>query len=320
MSELSDERLELLAQAASLYFEDGLNQGEIAEQLGVSRASVSRLVAEARELGVVEIRINFPLARNTELERALAARFALDAVYVLSSKTIVPDHILNRLGRLASQHLQTRILPGAIVALSWGTAVFETVQSVRRRPVERLRVVQVIGAAGSNNPRIDGPDLARQLAERLGGEYHYLHAPLLVESPFVRDTLLNDPRMQRTIELARQANVALVGIGSTQPEISPLVRAGYLSVAEEEELSRMGAVGDFCGYHIDQHGAPVDSPVNRRVVGIALADLREIPHVIGVAGGAAKAPTILAVLRGELIDVLVTDDRAAQEVLRLSGS
>jgi deoxyribonucleoside regulator len=317
MSDLSDDRRELLAQAANLYFEDGLNQGDIAEQLGVSRASVSRLLAEARQLGVVEIRINFPLTRNSELESALAEQFGLSMVYVLSTKSILPEHILGRLGRLASQHLQARLQPGMIVALSWGTAVFETVQAMRRRAVDGLQVVQVIGAAGSGNPRIDGPDLARELAERLNGEYHYLHAPLLVENSFVRDTLLNDPRMQRTLELARKANVALVGIGSTQPEISPLVRAGYLTSAQGEELARLGAVGDFCGYHIDQQGELVDSPVNQRVVGITLSDLREIPLVIGVAGGAIKAPTMLGVLRGELIDVLVTDDQAAQEVLRL---
>jgi deoxyribonucleoside regulator len=314
---VSEERLELLAQAASLYFDQGLNQADIADQLGVSRASVSRLLNEARDLGVVEIRVNFPLTRVATLERALSEQFKLQAVYVLSTKTILPEHVLGRLGRLASQHLQARLQPNAIVALSWGTAVFETVQATRRRPVDGLKVVQVIGAAGSSNPLIDGPDLARQLAERLGGQYFYLHAPLLVESSFIRDTLLADARMQQTLALARQATTALVGIGSIQPEISPLLRAGFISVEEEQELARAGAVGDFCGYHIDMGGTLVDMPINRRVVGITLDELRAIPQVIGVAGGLAKAPTILGVLRGGLINVLVTDDHAAQEVLRL---
>jgi deoxyribonucleoside regulator len=319
MNELSEERLELLAQAASLYFDQGLNQGDIAEQLGVSRASVSRLLTEARELGVVEIRINFPLTRDGDLESQLRRRFGLQGVYVLNTSAIVPEHVLGRLGRLASQHLQTRIQPGSIIALSWGTAVFETVQAVRRRPVERVKVVQVIGAVGSLNPLIDGPDLARQLAERVGGQYYYLHAPLLVESSHLRDTLLGDVHMQQTLELARQATTALVGIGSTQPEISPLVRAGYVSVEEEREIARRGAIGDFCGYHIDISGALADIALNQRVIGITLDDLRKIPQVIGVAGGVAKARTILAVLRGSLIDVLVTDDLAAQEVLRLDS-
>ncbi len=320
MNELSDERFELLAQVANLYFEQGQNQNEIAEQLQVSRSSVSRLLAEARELGVVEIRINYPLARDAALEHALAERFRLDAIYVLSTRSIVPTQMLGRLGRLASAHLHNRIGDGSVVALSWGTAVFETIQAMRRRRLNDVKVVQVIGAAGSSNPRIDGPDLARQLAERLGGQYFYLHAPLLVENPQVRAALLEDQHVRATLGLARQARIALVGVGSTDPEVAPMVRAGYLSQQEEREIARLGAVGDFCGYHIDAEGRVLDIPINQRVVGIPIEDLRAIPHVVGVAGGEIKAPTILAVLRGRLIDALITDDQAARAVLQLEGA
>jgi deoxyribonucleoside regulator len=314
----SEERISMLAQVASLYFEQGLNQGDIADQFGISRASVSRLLAEARELGVVEIRINFPLARNTELEQTLAARFALQAVYVLNTQDMPPERVLGRLGRLASDYLQPRIGESSIVALSWGSAIYETVQAFRRRQLPNVRVVQVIGASGSKNPLIDGPDLARQLAERLGGQYYYLHAPLIVENTYVRDTLLADAQLQQTLELGRQAQLALVGIGSTRPDISPLMRAGYLTEEQQREISAAGAVGDFCGYNLDDHGRLLDIPINRRVIGITLADLRAIPCVVGVAGGAIKAPTILGVLRGELVDVLIIDDSAAREVLRLT--
>jgi DNA-binding transcriptional regulator LsrR (DeoR family) len=318
MHNYPEERIELLAQVASLYFEQGLNQADIAEQLGVSRASISRLISEAREQGIVEIRINYPLARDAELEQALSERFPLQMVYVLNTKTLVADHVLSRLGRLASLHLQSRINGGSTVAVSWGTAVFETVQAMRRRQLQDLKVVQVIGATASSNPLIDGPDLARQLAERLGGQYFYLHAPLVVENSYVRDTLLSDPRVQQTLELARQAQLAIVGIGSTQPEVSPFIRAGFLSEQEQRDIAKSGAVGDFCGYHIDAVGALADVPINTRVVGITLDDLRGIPQVVGVAGGVVKAPTILGVLRGRLVHVLVTDDQAAREVLRLS--
>jgi DNA-binding transcriptional regulator LsrR (DeoR family) len=108
-----------------------------------------------------------------------------------------------------------------------------------------------------------------------------------------------------------------VGIGSTQPEISPLMRAGYLTEEQQQEIRQAGAVGDFCGYNLDIYGRLLDIPINQRVIGITLDDLRAIPCVVGVAGGAIKAPSILGVLRGELVDVLITDDRAAREVLRL---
>jgi deoxyribonucleoside regulator len=318
MNDISEERVELLAQVANLYFEHGRNQNEIADQLQISRSSVSRLLAEARELGIVEIRINFPLARDVALEEAIAQRFDLNAVYVLNTKNIVQTHILGRLGRLASSHLQGRITDDTTIALSWGTAVFETVQAMRRRQASDVKVVQVIGAAGSSNPLIDGPDLARQLAERLGGQYHYLHAPLIVENSYVRETLLSDIRVKRTLEMARLAQVALVGIGTITPEVSPLVRAGYLTEEEAIGVMEAGAVGDFCGYHIDIQGNVLDIPLNHRVLGISVEDIRSIPHIVGVAGGIVKAPTILGVLRKKLVDVLVTDDHAAREVLRRS--
>lgn len=319
MNNLSDERIELLAQVANLYYEQGLGQTEIADQLQVSRSSVSRLLSEARETGVVEIRINFPLTRDHELEQALLADYSLEAAYVLNTKSISAVQSMGRLARLASSHLQTAITNDMIVGLSWGNAVLETIQAIRRRQSSGIQVVQVIGAAGANDPRIDGPDLARQLAERLGGQYFYLNAPLIVEDSYVREGILGDQRIRKTLDLARRANILLVGIGSTNPQYSALLRAGYITEEELHMISSAGAVGDFCGYHIDIHGTVVETLINKRVVGISLDNVRAIPQVVGVARGLTKAPTILGTLRGGLVNVLVTDDETTREVLRLAS-
>ena len=180
-----------------------------------------------------------------------------------------------------------------------------------------ITVVQMIGAVGMGDPLIDGPDLARFLAVVYGGEYRYLHAPLIVESQRVQEAFHQELMIQETLELARRAETALVGIGSLNPHESSLKRAGYLDETDLAELSSQGAVGDICARHYDSSGGVLDIELNRRIVGIELDELRKIDRVIAVAGGEGKAEAIKGALRGGYVDVLVTDDLAAQRVLEL---
>jgi DNA-binding transcriptional regulator LsrR (DeoR family) len=138
-----------------------------------------------------------------------------------------------------------------------------------------------------------------------------------VESEAVRLALLQERNIRETMELAAQAHVALVGIGSVVPQVSSLIRAGYLTEGQLSEVAAHGAVGDICARHFDSHGRILDLPINRRIVGIDISVLHRIPWVVGVAGGLAKAPAILGALRGRHVNVLITDDAAAREVLHL---
>jgi DNA-binding transcriptional regulator LsrR (DeoR family) len=180
-----------------------------------------------------------------------------------------------------------------------------------------ITVVQMVGAVGKGDPLVDGPDLARQLANVYGGEYRYLHAPLIVEDVRTREALLQEPRIRETLELARRADVALVGIGTPHPEVSSLLRAGYLDEEAIARLRERGVVGDVCARQYDAQGQPADVELNRRVVGVELEALHRMEQVIGVAGGEAKAGAILGALRGGHVHVLVTDDVAAEKVLAL---
>src|SRR5690606_8194418 len=152
------------------------------------------------------------------------------------------------------------------------------------------RVVQFIGAIGRGNRLIDGPELARNVATTLGAEYHYLHAPLVVASEAACRSLLAERTVAETLALARQSDIALVGIGSTSPSVSSLIRAGYLTEAELSAIEAEGAVGDICARHFDINGEILDIEINRRIVGISPEDLKAVPEVIAVAGGLLKAP------------------------------
>ena len=310
-----NDHTDLLAQVARLYYEDNLTQAEIARRIDVSRSTVSRLLDEAREAGVIEVIIHYPWKSDPELERQLESVFGLQRACVLAGRGQPYQEILRGLGVLAARYLEGVLEEDSVLGISWGTAVHSTAQALR--PVRRLpiTVVQMIGAVGTGDPLIDGPDLARLLANIYGGEYRYLHAPLLVESSDLRNALLQEPRIRETLSASRGADIALVGIGSLVPEFSSLLRAGYLDRKSLSQLRARGAAGDICARHYDVMGKVMDIDLNRRIVGIELEDLHKIDQVIGVAGGEAKAESILGALRGSHVNVLVTDDLAARRIL-----
>ncbi len=308
----SDERL---AQVATLYYERGMRQSEIAEQLGESRSNVSRLLAEARRRGVVEIRIHRPLSLDEGLADELRRRFGLrDALVLVDGE----EDALRRVGEVGARFLERSLDEIAVLAISWGTALREVVDALgrRRRPIE---VVQMIGGVGGGASNVDGTELARRFADALGGSCDYLHAPLLADNEETARRVLHESSVRRVLEKAARADAALVGIGALDPALSSLVRAGYLDEHDLRRLRRDGAVGDVCGRHFDADGCPSDVELNRRVVGLDLETLHRIPLVIGVAAGRAKAEAILGALRGGHLGVLVTDSAAATEVLSLEA-
>jgi DNA-binding transcriptional regulator LsrR (DeoR family) len=309
------DRTELLAQVASLYYEENLTQAEVARRVNTSRSTVSRLLREARDAGIVEITVHHRYGTDAALEKELIARFGLRGARVLSGKGRPYEDILRGLGVVAARYMEGIVDESAIVGISWGTSIYSTVQAMQPDREMPLTVVQMAGAASASNPQIDGPGLAMLLANKYGGEYHYLHAPLLVEEARVREALLQEPGIRDTLALARKADIALLGIGSVIPEVSSLFRVGYLDREALTKLQEQGVVGDICGQHFDAHGRTEGIALNRRVIGVDLSVFKDVAHVVAVAGGRAKADCILGALRGGHIKVLVTDDQAARAVL-----
>jgi len=308
-------RDEVLPQVASLYYEQGLTQAQIARQVGVSRSTVSRAIQEARDSGLVEIIVHYPWKQAPEVEQALMDRYQLRQAKVLTGVERSYEEMLRGLGVLAARYLHEILFDGAILGISWGMAVYWTVRALEPRRRLNLTVVQMVGAVGEGDPFIDGPDLARLLASIYGGESRYLHAPLIVEDAHTRDVLLQEPRIRETLALARRADIALVGIGAPKEDIYSMLRAGYVSQGDLVELRSLGVVGDVCARPYDIDGQAMDLQLTRRIVGVELRDLRGIEYVVGVAGGETKAEAIVGALRGRHINVLVTDEAAARAVL-----
>jgi DNA-binding transcriptional regulator LsrR (DeoR family) len=306
----------LLARAARLYFVEDRSQDDVAAILGTTRSNVSRMLKQAKDLGIVEIRIVDPARRDHELELALRDRFPLVDARVLE---VAPDtDVLPGVGRLAVRWLDETLRDGQVVALSWGQALeamVDAVDGLSRRDVE---VVQLVGGLSSLDSAATGQELVRELSERMGARHRYLHAPALFGSAEALAMLLRERSIAAALDAAKRADLAMVGIGTPGIGSSEaLLTALALTPGERAAFDAAGPVGDVCGRYYDLAGREVGGAVGERVLAVTLDDLRAIPTVAGIAAGREKAPGILGALHGRIIDVLVCDQQAARAVLNL---
>jgi len=306
---------DMLVGAARMYYEQRLTQAEIGRQLNTSRSSVSRLLQEARERGVVRIFINYPWKRDYELEQNLLHTFNLKDVRVLQTSDATADP-LEGIGALAAEYLDGFIIDGMVLGVSYGRSVAATISRVS--PIRRdITVVQILGALGAGNPLVEGPDLVRELANTYGAEYFYLFTHLIVEDPRTRDLLIQEPRVREVLEMGRRSDAVLVGIGGHTSAASSLIWTGYLDESELVAIKRIGSVGHLCAQFFDIAGNLIDTELHHRVISIGIQALKNVETVIGVAGTEDKAEAIFGALKGQYINVLITDDQAAHKIIEI---
>lgn len=315
----------LLADVARRYYLEDLTQEQIARGLGVSRSNVSRMLKEARERGLVEIRIHHPLRRLADLEASLSEALELRECLVLAAPGAAPGMgddpppaVAPQIGALAARYLQERIVDGNVLGVGWGSTVYHVATSDHLRRKAGTAVVQLMGSMGGATPDIDGAQIAGRLGRALGGRVYLLHAPMVVAEAAVRTGLLRDPHIRATLEMARRADVLLVSVGAVT-RASGIYRAGYLSDADLEYIQGQGAVGDICGSYYKRDGSPCSLELEERTIAATAEAMRRAPLRVGVGWGVAKALPSLGAVRAGLINVLIVDEDAAREVLREIG-
>jgi len=314
--ELTWDDHELLARIAHRSYIDGHTQEEIAQEFGLSRPKVQRLLERARQAGVVDIHIEAPPGLNLELEAQLVEAFRLSDAIVSASRAD-PDAQREAVARSAARYLERRLKDGQVIAVSHGRDTGDVPRFFR--PTRRLDVTFASAMGGS--PRVDNPtnpnEICRSLADRSGGRAAALYAPAYVESVEMRDRLLEQEAVAHTLDLAARADVALVGIGGTDDGCT-MVRTGCLSLEEIAWLRDQGAVGDVLGNYVDAGGTVIAAPHSQRLIALSIDDLLRIETVVAVASESEKPPAISGVLRSGVIDVLIVDEGNARAVLDLA--
>lgn len=308
----SDE-LRLIARVARMYHLDEMKQSEIAARIRVSQAGISRLLRRAREEGVVRISVDAPSGTYPELEERLARRFGLTEMVVAECAEDREEQILSRIGEAAAQYLEATLQPGEVIGISsWSESLLRMVDNLDPgRRAQASRVVQILGGMGNPSVQRHATALTTRLARLTGAEPMLLATQGIAGSVEAQQVLLAEPYVASTVAEFGRITMALVGVGGIEPS-KLLADSGNVFTSEElDALVALHAVGDLCLHFFDEAGRPIRSPVEGRVIGITLEQLRAIPRVVAVAGGARKHAALLGVLRGRLIDVLVTDQFTA---------
>lgn len=309
------EKWYLLSAVASLYYNSELTQDEIAKRYYTSRSKISRMLKEARELGIVEIRIRDPWENNQVMEKKLMELFPLKHVRVVSVRERNLSLVLQKLGKAAAYHLDSVVNSDTVLGVSWGNTVYHTVRAVKTTKSLPLTVVPIMGGIGVENPERDSLNFSKELAEAYGGKYYYIYAPLFVRTKELKESLMEEDNIRDVLEIARSANVILTSVGTMVHK----TWKHYVSSSMLECLEQQGAVGHIGGHFFNREGEELYSELSDRLIGITMNDFRKAEEVICVSGMEEKAEAMVGVLRSGCVTTLITDEFAAGKVLELAG-
>jgi len=307
-----DPRDHLLVQVAKMYFQLQRTQAEIAQALGLTRWQVGRLLAEARETGVVRIEIAPRAGRLPDLEAALQRGFSLrDAVVVPSAGDDAVT--FGAVAQAAASWLVGLQPRQALIGVSWGRTMAAVARALPQGWNPGVQIVLVNGATAL---RVTSPGIgavAEAFAQTAGGQAVLLPAPAILGRAETCAALEADPVIAAGLDLARKAPVVMFGMGAMEGSV--LAASGYVSDKGITDLVTKGAVGDILGRFLDAQGRIVDAALDARTLGLRPAALVAKPRAVGVVSGKAKQAIALASLRARLVSVLVTDEETARFLL-----
>lgn len=304
------ERRAFLVEVARLHYEYGLNQESIAKRFSVSRSTISRALSEAQEVGIVQVTVTEPVARELQLSLALRERYGI-SVHV--GMRLADDGPITAAARAAARLVERITAAGHLtLAASWGRTLAATARLMRSRRPSDLTVVDAIGHA-SGTELAPAIEVTRALAAALGTEAIHVPSPAFADSVDSLEFLLASQPVAHALGLARAADVTLVSVGVVGEE-SLLRREDLLSSEMMRDLIDRGARGEILGHYFDAAGDEI-APLSLLPVGLSLDDLRSARRVIAVAGGETKAASVRAAIAGDIIDELVADNELAESLL-----
>ncbi|MFZ6029234.1 MAG: sugar-binding transcriptional regulator [Chloroflexota bacterium] len=310
------DELRLIARVARMYYEWDMRQSEIARQLDLSQATVSRLLSRSKEEGIIRISVNLPGGVYTELEETLVKKYSLRDAIVVDSLDDNEKLIQRDLGAATAYYLESAIRPNEVIGISsWSATLLAVVDSLHSLPKKPgVKVVQILGGVGNPAVEAHATRLTSRMAQLISGDAVYLPVAGILATEAARDVLMADEVTQQAIRLFDQVTTALVGIGALDP--SPLLaQSGNIFSPQELNLLRQKkAVGDILVRFFDQNGDLVETGLEKRVISMDLAQLSKVNRAVGVAGSSRKYAGILGALRGRWINILVTDRFTAERL------
>lgn len=311
------ETASLRLRAAWLYYNQGLTQKDVAEQLGISRTTVIRLLDEAMRRSEVQIWINEGIDDCVELA------IKLERIYGLDEAIVVPapaggdvNAQAKSVGLALGQFLTEAIPDNYTIGVGWGRTMTASLASFRPPRRDNCKVVSLLGgivAVHQTNPI----DYTWRLASQLGAECYMFLAPLLVDSIETKRNLIEKCGLEAIYRLAENLDLAIVSCGDIGPQSTSLSE-GFISKRELDQLIEAGCVCDTMFNFLDAEGNSVDHPINKRVMSVDLDTLKKAKHIVISSGAAHRAMAISATIKRIGCNTLITDESAAKALLQMA--
>lgn len=295
----------LMVKTAWYYYIENYTQQKISELLGISRIRVIRLLEKARQNGIVSFRIRQDNNRRMQVEKSLITQFGLNDAFVIPVGSDASE-LNESLAQAAAMYIADRLSDNTFINMGYGDTPSRILNHLARSTEHPINAVSLTGGVSYYLPNTQSSVFNARL--------HLIPSPLLLGSPELVQVMFQEESVQRIQQMSRMAKMTVVGIGSMGANAT-IIQNGILTKADFLLLEMQGAVGDILSHFIDKDGNPIQSSVEQRLLSTPLQELRQMNNVIGVAGGEDKIDAIHAVLRGQYLDTLITDEVTAEALL-----
>jgi len=302
------------------YYVNDMTQAEISSRLNITRVAVSRHISKARQDGLIEFKIKYPanytLDRHETLEQEFIKLYSLkDCIIVNSQKN--PVDTLKELSEHLEIMLHNIVNDNTFMGVGWGTTLETIAHLIEVKERHSVKVVPLIGGYGRYFDDGHSNNIARLLAEKFGGNSYIVNIPASFDTKDIKDTILRDSAAKEIFKLAKRVEVALLCMSDLSTE-STLFKSGQMNQEDIDYLSGLGIVGDINYIFIDKEGIFIPNEISERTTNLFPIELmKSVKNVIGIAIGIRKAEILRAVLKGGLVNILVTDLDAANKIIEM---
>lgn len=317
---IDDERL--IYKCCKMYYETELSQQEIADALGVSRVSISRMLHAGRESGIVKIQVISPNRLTyTKLEQELEQLYGLKEAVVVENTPLTTEYdLISAISQETLHVLETYLHDNDIVGVSMGMTLHNICHVIRKNTdAINCTFVPILGGispGSSATVNIHSNQIAQEFAQLFGGQYVEFFSPAIFSDPAVLSGLMKEAPMQRVLQYYREVKTLIMGIGTPNRFGSTMIRAGYITREKLDEMVQQGIVGDLSLQFFDRNGNTDQfRDFNSRVAGMPLEQMRNVENRIGIGSGERKADAIFGALNGGFVNILITDQQCAQRLL-----
>lgn len=306
----------LLIRIAEMYYIENLNQSQISKKLNIHRTTISRLLKKTRDEGIVKISINYDTAENYNLENELQKKFGLKKSIITSISNDLSTHQQEKLlARGLDEYLATILFDKMTIGLSWGSTLASILPELSNYNLEDILCVPMIGGpSGKLKSDYHVNTITYEMAKKVNGESLLIDSPAFPETLKLKKALMENEFNQTILELWRNLDLAIMGIGSPKLQHDEVWQQFYGNDVFEY-LEKNKVAGDVVSRFFDYQGIHIPNQLDDKIIGIDISDLKRVPYKIGIASSVDKTQAILAAIKGNYINVLVTTEEIARILL-----